>query len=136
MPQIRSSADFDVFGMNIPARSGPGARWPELEWAMNFAKRAARSSVATLLLGALTGACVEQPTDDDPEAEAPELQCCIVQKICANCVCDNSTIAIGKSNNEAACETFLDDQDNFGCDLATTNGMRYREVDAIADCAE
>jgi hypothetical protein len=102
---------------------------------MTFAKRAA-SSFGVSLLTALAGACVEPPADDDSQEEEPGLQCCIVQRICANCVCDDSTKAIGKSNNEAACEAFLDDQDNFGCDLSTTSGMRYREVDAIADCSE
>lgn len=93
--------------------------------------RAALLSACALVLA---GAC-SQGAKDEADAQAPGFQCCVLQNICKNCICDDSVEKIGESRNETACESFLDDQDDYGCDSSTTNGRRYREAEAIADCA-
>lgn len=82
----------------------------------------------------VVGGCASDPYEaDDADAGSVGLQCCAMQAICRHCVCTEAQNTIAESNQESACEQFLD-SDAWSCVPSRITGQPYGESEAVAEC--
>ena len=70
-------------------------------------------------------------SDDEEAAEDPNTggpNCCAIRAICRECTCQSDVSSLGTNDKEDACQAFLNNANNYGCDSG------IRELEAIASC--